>query len=150
MMRTIVAASCFIAMAGAAVQAADEGLGRLFFTPQQRVALDAGRRIAAAKPKAGTASAKRPVRELRLDGIVTRSDGERTVWVNGRAYHNGRPAGLRVTPVEPAAARIHVGESGRAIKLRVGETNGRSDAAGSTKQEDAASASTKPADRSGE
>ena len=148
MMRTIVAASCFIAIATAAAQAADEGLGRLFFTPQQRAALDAGRRIAAAKPKAGTTSAKRPVRELRLDGIVTRSDGERTVWVNGRAYHDGQPAGLRVTPVEPAAARIHVGESGRAIKLRVGETHGRSGTARNTQRQDAAP--TKPDDRSGE
>ena len=147
MRRTIVAASCFIAIAAAAAEAADEGLGRLFFTPQQRAALDAGRRIAAAKPKAGMTSAKRPVRELRLDGIVTRSDGERTVWVNGSAYHGGQSAGLRVTPVEPEAARIHVGESGRAIKLRVGETHGRSGTARNTRQEAAPS---KPDDRPGE
>lgn len=148
MMRSIVAAGCFIAFAAAPALAAGQELGRLFFTPQQRVALDAGRRIATTKPKGRTTSAKRPVREIRLDGIVTRSDGERTFWVNGRAYHNGQPSGLRVTAVEPAAARIHVGESAKAIKLRVGETHGRSDAARSTKQQ--AAAAMKPADRSGE
>lgn len=129
MRQALVVAGCLALLAGAPVESAEEPLGRLFFTPQQRASLDAGRRIAA-RPKAEASPAARRTRALRLDGIVTRSDGERTVWVNGRPYHSGHPSELRVTGVEPAAARIQVGKSGETVKLRVGQTHGRSGAAG--------------------
>ncbi|MGH8631562.1 MAG: hypothetical protein ACREU7_12485 [Burkholderiales bacterium] len=129
MRRLLVIAGCLLLLAGTPAHPSDEPLGRLFFTPQQRDALDAGRRIAAAKPKAEVRPTPRRTRAVRLDGIVTRSDGERTVWVNGRPLHSGQPSGLRVTNVEPTAARIQVGESGETVKLRVGQTHGRSGAA---------------------
>jgi len=53
-------------------------LGRLFFSPAEREALDARRR-----EKSGgvpTAAAQAPVR---IDGYVLRSGGRPTVWVNG-------------------------------------------------------------------
>lgn len=55
-------------------------LGRLFFSPAERAALDAQRR-------AGTVSAAvtRAPEPLRLDGYVLRADGRTTVWVNGEA-----------------------------------------------------------------
>lgn len=55
-------------------------LGRLFFSPAERAALDAQRR-------AGTVSAAvtRAPEPLRLDGYVLRADGRTTVWVNGKA-----------------------------------------------------------------
>jgi hypothetical protein len=125
----VLIAGCLLVL-GTSARAADESPGRLFFTPQQRSALDAGRRIAA-KPKAETRPVQRRTRAVRLDGIVTRSDGERTVWVNGQPHHSGHASGgVRVSDVEPTAARIQVGESSQTVKLKVGETRGRASAAG--------------------
>jgi hypothetical protein len=58
-----------------------DGLGRLFFTPVQRAQLD------------GEEEQKTPAEKehhafiLMLNGIVQRSDGVRTVWVNGAAQN---------------------------------------------------------------
>jgi len=54
-------------------------LGRLFFSPAERDALDARRRE---KPGGAPAAAQAPVRS---DGYVLRSGGRPTVWVNGGA-----------------------------------------------------------------
>ena len=67
---------------------AAEPLGRLFFTPEQRAALDAGKLIQA--PRSSRVPAARGPREVTLNGVVTRSDGESTVWVNGRAQNPDR------------------------------------------------------------
>lgn len=53
-------------------------LGRLFFSPTERAALDAQRRDKAARPS--TVAAPAP---MRIDGYVLRSDGRSTVWING-------------------------------------------------------------------
>jgi hypothetical protein len=121
MRRAFVVAGCLALLAGAPAEAAEEALGRLFFTPQQRASLDAGRRIAA-RPKAESTPAPRRTRALRLDGIVTRSDGERTVWINGRAYHNAAPAGLEIAPTsDPARARINTRSDRKPVEMRVGQ-----------------------------
>lgn len=52
-------------------------LGRLFFSPAERDALDARRREI---PGGAPAAAQAPVR---IDGYVLRSGGRPTVWVNG-------------------------------------------------------------------
>lgn len=64
------------------VQAADPSVGRIFFTPEQRTQLDSLR-----KQKA-VASQKRdePIPEtVTYSGIVRRSDGKATVWINDEA-----------------------------------------------------------------
>ena len=68
-------------------------LGRLFFTPEQREALDARRR--ARLPDRPAALAPSPT--TRLDGSVKRSLGKSTVWVDGSAVPEGtQPEGLRI------------------------------------------------------
>ncbi|HWQ38590.1 MAG TPA: hypothetical protein VNM24_08275 [Burkholderiales bacterium] len=114
-----------VAVAWTPAGAAEPQLGRLFFTPQQRAALDAGRRIFAAKksddhPRPARQS-RRP-REIELNGIVMRSDGERTVWVNGKSYYRGSPRGLEILtdPGRPASARIRL-PGKKTTDLRVGQ-----------------------------
>lgn len=99
---------------------AAEPLGRLFFTPAQRNALDAGKRVGEPSPRA-----PKPLgpQEVRLNGIVTRSDGEATVWVNSRPSdlyplpHVGVSVGTDPTsarirvPGVPGSRRISVGQS---------------------------------------
>ncbi len=101
---------------------AAEPLGRLFFSPAQRNALDAGKKISA--PRAGRAPAEpRGPREVTLNGVVTRSDGESTVWVNGRAL-GARPAsGVSATASgsDPTAARVKLRGTPSSVHLRVGQ-----------------------------
>jgi hypothetical protein len=109
-------------IAGACVSAATpaaEPVGRLFFTPAQRSALDAGKRIG--EPRAGPVAPQGP-RELTLDGVVTRSDGESTIWINGRPSEQApHPrVGVAVTS-DPAAARIRIPGASTTSRIRVGQ-----------------------------
>ena len=96
-------------------------LGRLFFTPEQRAALEA-RRKARLPDKLSTPVIESPV--TRLDGYVQRSDGRSTVWVNGEPIQQGtQPEGTRVYPgADPAQVGISVGDSDRRFELRVGQS----------------------------
>lgn len=59
-----------------------DALGRLFFTPDQRAQLDALRtkRVVASQTKE-----EPPPEVVTFNGIVRRSDGKTTVWVNNQA-----------------------------------------------------------------
>ena len=100
--------------------AQQEPLGRLFYSPKERAALDANIRSITKQPE-------KPVYippAVTLGGIVTRSDGERTIWIDGRAYHEGSPEDIRVItrPADPGGAQISVqGVSGRRA-VRVGQS----------------------------
>jgi hypothetical protein len=110
---------CALAAAGSA--AAAQPLGRLFFTPEQRDALDARRR--AKLPDKPAAVLQPPV--TRIDGQVTRSGRNSTVWVNGEPYAEGEDAGgVRVYPgrADPSRVGVTVGETGKRVGLKVGET----------------------------
>lgn len=98
---------------------AAEPLGRLFFTPAQRAKLDAGKAITEPKKAAPTVQGPRSVT---VNGIVTRSDGESTVWVNGAPAGTRRPNAAPITakPAGEASARVRVMESD--ARLRVGQT----------------------------
>ncbi|HVY06065.1 MAG TPA: hypothetical protein VHB46_08820 [Burkholderiales bacterium] len=95
---------------------AADALGRLFFTPSQRDVLDKGKFVSAPVPE-------KPVpRTMQLSGVVTRSDSDRTVWVNGTPYHNASPDGVQIKtdPSKPATASISV--PGKAAnKIKVGQ-----------------------------
>lgn len=107
-------------VAGGAAQAADE-LGRLFFTPAQRAALDARRK--ARVPDRPTAPVVvSPV--TRIDGYVKRSEGPSTVWMNGESLSEGSPEAPRIESPRQGEGRvsISVGESGRRVRLKPGET----------------------------
>jgi len=95
-------------------------LGRLFFTPEQRDALDARRK--ARLPDKPVALAPSPT--TRIDGSVQRSSGRSTVWIDGAAVPDGtQPEGLRVRRGgDPSRVTVVIGEDGRRINLRVGET----------------------------
>ncbi len=106
-------AGSIIAAAGMAA----EPLGRLFFTPTQRSALDAGR-------YAGTPAPVAPVpRTVHLDGVVTRSDAERTVWINGTAYHDRSPDGMQIktSPAAPASTSIRIPGKAATTRVKVGQ-----------------------------
>lgn len=106
-------------LAGESTQAA-ETLGRLFFTPAQRDSLDAGKTLKAATGEA--APARRGPAVVKLNGVVVRSDGESTVWVNGQTSNRGTTANnIIATPsADPSSAQVSIpGSASR--KMRVGQ-----------------------------
>lgn len=104
------------AIAWRSVQAA-EPMGRLFFTPAQRNSLDAGKKL----NDATAAPIRRGPAAVTLNGVVLRSDGESTVWVNGRPSNRGASANVIATPTaDPSSAHVKVPGSATK-KIRVGQ-----------------------------
>ena len=98
-----------------------ETLGRLFFTPAQRSTLDAGKQLAT--PRKATPSGPRAAT---LNGVVTRSDGESTVWVNGHSVTRTGSPNASASHSDPAAARVELQGAGGRVKLKVGQRFDRS------------------------
>jgi len=115
MTRTLAALLLVLAPAIAAAQE----LGRLFFTPQQRYALDERRRARLPdKPTAAAVAA--PV--TRVDGYVERSGGPPTVWINGDPLGESAPEAPRInTQGASGSVSVTVGESGARTRLKPGE-----------------------------
>jgi hypothetical protein len=63
--------------------------GRLFYTPAQRAQLEVARarKVTSAPGKVGEVSGTAPA--TRYDGVVIRSDGKTTRWVDGKAQSGG-------------------------------------------------------------
>lgn len=95
-------------------------LGRLFFTPDQRAALDA-RRKARVPDKPAAALVVSPT--TRLDGFVKRSAGPSTVWVNGESLQEHSPEAPRIQAGRAGEPRVsvNVGDSSRRATLKPGE-----------------------------
>src|SRR5688572_14425741 len=78
-------ATAFAPLSLAAQQ--QEPLGRLFFTPPQRSSLDIARSQRARTTLATESTEQQPVQQeqtISYGGMVRRSDGKSTVWINGR------------------------------------------------------------------
>ena len=102
-------------------------LGRLFLSPEQRVALDNARRNRIRAEAIAAAAEKKPrippARSVTINGIVSRSDGESTVWVNGQPTEGDTPDGLRVTvsPGSQSSIVVREPDKGRKVRLKVGQ-----------------------------
>jgi len=90
-------------------------LGRLFFTPEQRQALDQRRRARVPdRPSAPLVVSP----TTRMDGYVQRRGGKSTVWVNGEALPETAPEAPRIGS---GRVTVNIGESGSRAGLRPGE-----------------------------
>jgi hypothetical protein len=108
------------ALAAAAAPCAAEELGRLFFTPEQRAALDA-RRKARVPDKPAAAAVAAPT--MRLDGYVKRSAGRSTVWVNREALDESALESPHIPRgTSDDRVSVPVGDSRSRIHMRPGET----------------------------
>ena len=106
--------------------AADATLGRLFYTPEQRAALEEARRRNIRAEEQAAEASKKPKpdgpRTVTLNGVVRRSDGESMIWVNGKPVENEVNDGMRVrlTP-DQSGVTVHDTEKGRTVRLKVGQ-----------------------------
>ena len=102
-MRTLLS----IALACALQPCAAQELGRIFFTADQREALDA-RRKARVPDKPAAPVAASPT--TRLDGYVRRSDGRSTVFIDGQPIPEGTSEAPRVEARPDGRVPVNVGE----------------------------------------
>ena len=126
-MRTAAALTALLAgLLGAtfATGAGAQELGRLFFTPEQRAALDARRKARVPDKPAAEAQVESPI--TRINGAVQRGGGRSTVWVNGETVPEGPQSagGAQIAPRGGSPGRVSVpaGEGTRRYDLRVGES----------------------------
>lgn len=115
-------AALLLGLANCPQAAAEEELGRLFFTPERRQHLDRLRQF--------NIQQKEEVPEdptLTINGVVTRSSGKATVWVNGVAQNDSEtPSGATITANRrnPGQVVVHTGDAPPAA-ARVGDTVNR-------------------------
>jgi hypothetical protein len=122
-----VAAAAVVTAAGPAV--AQETLGRLFFTPAQRASLDVARsqraRATLSTDKTEEQEEAPAAQTIMYGGMVRRSDGKSTVWINNRPLHdNEQTAGMAVVGrVRPdGGVSLQVPQSGRTVTLKPGQS----------------------------
>lgn len=101
---------------------AEEALGRLFSTPERRQALDRQRQMNIPDSRQANEDPT-----LTINGMVTRSSGRRTSWVNGAPQNeNEISSGIRITPRGRDSGKVVVQVSDSpTANARVGETVNR-------------------------
>ncbi|MCH9672906.1 MAG: hypothetical protein K0U93_15825 [Gammaproteobacteria bacterium] len=136
---------------------AQETLGRLFTTPEQRENLNALRanfvpgetdvspETVEATPQTEAPEVITPtVTQVRLGGYVHRSSGNHASWVNGSQVYSGQvtPEGLRVNPSRRSGVSIVLPSGANVRRLKPGQmidvTNGSVSESFQAKDEDAA------------
>lgn len=97
---------------------AQEALGRLFHSPEHRRFLDHLRDQGGQRP-----GARRDALPLSIDGIVIRSSGPKTLWINGNAIPDGKNTeGISITGLRGDPTRFAVKSWGsEATTARIGD-----------------------------
>ena len=116
-------AAAIVLMLGAGtVNSAD--LGRMFFTPAQRATLDNARKQNIRIELGSDNEQAAPVpQNVSVNGVVRRSDGKSTVWLNNRAVIAPQTGGINVsTSKNDHRVKLIVPHSGRSVDLKVGQT----------------------------
>lgn len=119
---------CLALAALSAPAPAAEPLGRFFFTPGQRASLDVARsqRARATLSTEQTEQEGAPVAQtITYGGLVRRSDGKTTVWINNQAVKEREPAsgGAIVSRVRPdGSITLQAPQSGRSVDLKPGQS----------------------------
>ena len=90
--------------------AAQENLGRLFFTEQQRQDLDRRRQANIQETAVVVESS------VTVNGQVSRSSGRSTTWINGVPQESTR------RPSDPARVTLPGGEGAPSVSVKVGQT----------------------------
>ena len=105
-----------------AVAGAEAALGRLFFTPERRQHLDHQRQM---NIQTQVEIPQDPT--LTINGVVMRSSGKRTIWVNGVAQNeNDAPGDVSIAPLktEPGRVAVQAGDT-HTTQAKVGDTLNR-------------------------
>ncbi|MFA5241998.1 MAG: hypothetical protein WC029_13140 [Sulfuricella sp.] len=104
---------------------ADEALGRLFYTPEQRARMDVARQHERSVRIDEEESTPQSANIL-LNGVITRSDGKSTLWINNRLQNEASPPavvgkGGEVRVVTPGAKQSVPLKVGQSIDMNSGQ-----------------------------
>ena len=100
-----------------------QGLQRLFMTAQERAALDAERVRPPSPPEPiETKGASPPPRYITFDGLVTRSNGPSTVWINGSSKLTQPTFTVELEKRTELSVPIVLSKSKQTIQLKPGQT----------------------------
>jgi hypothetical protein len=114
-MKHLTTALLLVGFSGLSAPCLAQDVGRLFFTPEQRQALDARRRARLPdRPNAPVVTSP----TTRLNGYVSRENGKSTVWVNGEPL----PESAAEAPRIGDSGRVTVNVDSARTSLRPGET----------------------------
>ena len=114
---------CALALIGASSPpaCAEDELGRLFFTPERRQILDRQRELNIQETQA---IPEEPT--FTINGIVTRSSGKQTTWINGVAQNENDASGITITTTRKTPGKVIVQPNDRPTrKANVGDTINR-------------------------
>lgn len=113
------ALAVLLVLLGVSALAQSAPLGRLFLTPERRAVLERQRQLNIQEKTQETIE----VANVHINGVVRRSGGKSTVWVNGRPQlddESGSGVLVRPAPKEADRVEIQVGDEAPA-SLRIGE-----------------------------
>lgn len=97
--------------------AGEEALGRLFFTPEQRIQLEQLK----SKPKGETEVIISD--RILVNGIIQRNGGSRVVWINGVPQSQKADNGILVErDVTPDSVPIKIPGTDSSVRLKVGQS----------------------------
>lgn len=106
--------------------AADQAMGRLFFTPEQRSRMDVARqqerKIDLEEEQPDIAP---PAASITLNGVITRSDGKTTLWINNRIQSGekiGPDIALPGRGKNVGQISITTPDARRVVPLKVGQS----------------------------
>jgi hypothetical protein len=107
----------FLGSVSAPAFSAEETLGRLFLTPERRAVLEQQRQYNLQEQKSLEGAS------VRLDGVIVRSSGRKTVWINGHSQNdNNSDFGVSASVAPGNAAQAGLSTGGDAqTRLRVGQ-----------------------------
>lgn len=121
--------ACATLAAALPAAAQQEPMGRLFFTPAQRSSLDVARsqraRTTLSTEATEEVQAAPQAQTITYGGMVRRSDGKSTVWINGRPVTEEQSAtGPTVVGRVRAdgSVSVQVPQSGRSVELKPGQS----------------------------
>lgn len=105
---------------------AEQAMGRLFFTPEQRARMDVARQQERSiKFEVEQEESAPPPSSLTLNGVITRSDGKTTLWINNRIQgdeETGRDVAVPGRGKSAGQVSVTTPDAKRAVQLKVGQS----------------------------
>ncbi len=118
MNRLPVALIIFAGILAPSIGWADGALGRLFYTPEQRARMDVARQHERSIRIDEEESTPQSTNVL-LNGVITRSDGKSTIWINNRIQNESSPS---ATVGKSGEVRVVAPDTKRSVRLKVGQS----------------------------
>lgn len=116
----LISLSCLAPAGSIAAYYEESSLGKLFSTPVQRQKIDAFRK----GKSMGVAREQISPTDIKVQGIVKRSDGASTVWINGKSTLDSNYVGgvnVRLNSISDSSGKVTVGIKDKAVRLKPGQ-----------------------------